>query len=165
MPTTAATSRECARASANCDLLTGLDSLHAARCAEAGLTDEQAVVSAAAVGLVIEVWRNGPVEDMHARRRGPGDAAMFAQSTALHSEALQALTADDQGFGLLDFEEVLLDRNRPWAGTDGETLKTLGYGFLGTTTAMSRIGLPCFLAFVVTRASANHFRSTSSTRL
>jgi hypothetical protein len=56
---------------------------------------------------------------------------MFAESTALHEGALAALTADDRGFGLLDFEEHLLDRERPWAGAGGRTLTDLGYGYLG----------------------------------
>lgn len=84
-----------------------------------------------AVGLVIEVWRNSPVEDMHASRRGPSDAAMFAESTALHNKALVALTTANRDEGLIDFEEHLLDRTRPWAGTGGRTLKDLGYGYLG----------------------------------
>ncbi|GAA1937372.1 hypothetical protein GCM10009754_00500 [Amycolatopsis minnesotensis] len=80
---------------------------------------------------MIEVWRNGPVENMHASRRGPSDAAMFAESTALHQEAVKALTARKRGYGLLDFERHLLDRERPWAGAGGRTLTDLGYGFLG----------------------------------
>ncbi|OLZ44684.1 hypothetical protein BS329_35865 [Amycolatopsis coloradensis] len=86
---------------------------------------------AMAVGLVIEVWRNGPVEDMHAGRRGPSDAVMFAESTALHDVAVAALTAENRNFGLIDFEEHVLDRARPWAGAAGRTLQDLGYGFLG----------------------------------
>jgi hypothetical protein len=56
---------------------------------------------------------------------------MFAESTSLHEEAVMALKADDRAFGLLEFEEHLLDRERPWAGSGGRTLKTLGYGSLG----------------------------------
>ncbi len=84
-----------------------------------------------AVGLVIDVWRNGPVEDMHCAERGPGDAGMFAESTSLHDQAVKALAAGDRPAGLLDFEDHLLDRGRPWAGTGGKTLNDLGYGFLG----------------------------------
>ena len=115
----------------NCELLSRLNEDHAERCREAGIVDPDAMLSAAAVGLVIEVWRNGPVEDMHAGRRGPSDAAMFAESTALHASAVTALTAPNRKVGLLDFEEHLLDRDRPWAGTGGRTLPDLGYGFLG----------------------------------
>lgn len=121
----------CGGASRNCELLLGLDDSHVERCEEAGLTDPDAIVQAMAVGLVIEVWRNGPVEDMHSGRRGPSDAAMFAESTAVHDEAVKALTADDRNSGLLDFEQHLLDRVRPWAGTGGRSLRDLGYGFLG----------------------------------
>jgi len=48
------------------------------RGAQAEISGHQAVVSAMAVGLVIDVWRNGPVVDMHCGKRGPDDAAMFA---------------------------------------------------------------------------------------
>jgi hypothetical protein len=84
-----------------------------------------------AVGLVIDVWRNGPVEDMHCAKRGPSDAGVFAESTSLHDQAAKALAAEDRPIGLLEFEDHLLDRGRPWAGTGGKTLKDLGYGFLG----------------------------------
>jgi hypothetical protein len=67
---------------------------------------------------------------MHCGKRGPADAAMFAESSALHDWAVTALTADNRPIGLLEFEEHLLDRERPWAGTGGKTLKDLGYGFL-----------------------------------
>lgn len=50
-------------------------------------------MSAMAVGLVIDVWRNGPVEDMHCGKRGPDDAAMFAESTSFHEQAATALPA------------------------------------------------------------------------
>src|SRR5205814_4016509 len=110
----------------NCEMLLRRDADHADVCEQEGINDDQSVVSAMAVGLVIEVWRNGPVEDMHSSRRGPSDAAMFAESTALHDEAVKALTASDRGFGLLDFEDHLLDRERPWAGTNGRTLTDLG---------------------------------------
>jgi hypothetical protein len=115
----------------NCELLVGLHQLHAQRCEEAGIWGTEAMVSAMAVGLVIEVWRNGPVEDMHASERGPDDSAMFAESAALHGKAIAALTADDRAFGLLGFEDHLLDRTRSWAGTGGRNLLDLGYGHLG----------------------------------
>jgi hypothetical protein len=121
----------CAGAPRNCELLASLGDLHVQRCADAGISGPEAIVNAMAVGLVIEVWRNGPVEAMHGSRRGPDDAAMFAESTALHSEAVEALTANNRVFGLLGFERHLLDRKRPWAGTGGRTLKDLGTGFLG----------------------------------
>jgi hypothetical protein len=122
----------CEGASANCELLTRLDERHAQRCGEAGISGSEAVVRAMAVGLVIEAWRNGPVEDMRSSRHGPDDAAMFAESTSLHDKAIEALTAANLPFGLLAFEDHLLDRDRPWAATGGRTLKDLGHGFMGS---------------------------------
>ncbi|WP_431913459.1 hypothetical protein [Nonomuraea jabiensis] len=112
--------------------MTDLHELHRQRCEEAGIVGADAIVNAMAVGLVIEVWRNSPVEDMHASRRGPNDAEMFAESTALHDRAVLALQEENRAFALIDFERHLLDRMRPWAGTEGKTLKELGYGHLGT---------------------------------
>ena len=81
-------------------------------------------MSALAVGLVIDVWRNGPVEDMHCGERGPDDAAMFAESTALHEQAVTALTAGNRPTGLLQFEEHLLDRQRRGRETAARPSKT-----------------------------------------
>jgi hypothetical protein len=96
--------------------------------------DEGTIVSAAAVGLVELVWRNSPLEDMHAggglRGRGPVDGEMFAESVALHRAAKAALPTE---FGLLEFEEHVLDRRRPWAA-GGRTLQEMGYGSLGAFT-------------------------------
>ena len=122
---------DCDGAPGNCELLSGLNEAQAERCREAGIVGADAMVSAAAVGLVIEMWRTGPVENMHASLRGPSDAAMFAESAALHNAAVTALTVSRRTAGLLDFEEHLLDRNRPWAGAGGRTLPDLGYGNLG----------------------------------
>lgn len=121
----------CGGSPLNCALLSRLWEGHHERCRVAGLVGPDAVLSAAAVGMVIEVWRNSPVENMHASKRGPSDAAMFAQSTALHKVAVTALAAPSQLAGLLGFEKHLLDRERPWPGTGGRTLRELGYGFLG----------------------------------
>jgi hypothetical protein len=115
----------------NCELLTILGHHHSRRCQEAGISGSDDIVNAMAVGLVIEAWRNGPVEGMHGSGRGPDDAAMFAESTALHGRAVDALNAENQGAGLLGFEQHLLDRERPWAGTGGRTLRDLGHGHLG----------------------------------
>ncbi len=115
----------------NCGLLLRSWESDRERRAKAGISGPEAVLSAMDVGLVIDVWRNGPVEDMHCARRGPGDAAMFAESTSLHDQAVKALSAGDRPTGLLEFEDHLLDRGRPWAGTGGKTLNDLGYGFLG----------------------------------
>ena len=89
-------------------------------------------MSAAAVGLVELVWRNFPLEDMHAdgglRGLGPSDGEMFAESVALHRVAKAALPKE---FSLLEFEDHVLDRHRPWAA-GGRTLQEVGYGSLGT---------------------------------
>ena len=77
----------------NCELLLSSQKAYRGRYGKAEISGHEAVVSAMAVGLVIDVWRNGPVEDMHCGKRGPDDAAMFAESTALHDRAFTALTA------------------------------------------------------------------------
>jgi hypothetical protein len=68
---------------------------------------------------------------MHAggglRGRGPSDGELFAESVALHRAATTALPRE---FGLLEFEEHVLDRDRPWAA-GGRTLQEMGYGSLG----------------------------------
>ncbi len=92
---------------------------------------EDTIVSAAAVGLVEMVWRNSPLEDMHSggglRGRGPSDGEMFAESVALYRVAKSVLP---RRFGLLEFEDHVLDRGRPWAA-GGRTLQEMGYGSLG----------------------------------
>ena len=115
----------------NCELLLSSQEAYRERFGKPEISGHEAVVNAMAVGLVIDVWRNGPVEDMHCGKRGPDDAAMFAESTSLHDRAVTALTVGNRPIGLLEFEDHLLDRQRPWAGTGGKTLKDLGYGFLG----------------------------------
>jgi hypothetical protein len=114
--------------------LADLHELHRDRCEKAGIVGADAIVNAMAVGLVIEVWRNSPVENMHASRQGPDDASMFAESTALHDRAVMALQEEDRAIALIDFERHLLDRTRPWAGTGGKTLRELGYGHLSAYT-------------------------------
>jgi hypothetical protein len=93
--------------------------------------DADSIGNAAAVGLVEKVWRNSPLEDMHAgggkRGQGPSDGEMFAESVALQRVAKIALQRE---FGLLEFEDHVLDRHRPWAA-GGRTLQKMGYGYLG----------------------------------
>jgi hypothetical protein len=72
-------------------LLLSSQEAYRGRCGQAEISGHEAVVSAMAVGLVIDVWRNGPVEDMHCGKRGPDDSAMFAESTSLHEQAVTAL--------------------------------------------------------------------------
>jgi hypothetical protein len=80
------------------------------------------------------VWRNSPLEDMHAggglRGLGSSDGEMFAESVALHRAAKAALPEE---FGLLEFEDHVLDRHRPWAA-GRRTLQEMGYGSLGAFT-------------------------------
>ncbi|MDX2974693.1 hypothetical protein [Kribbella solani] len=118
--------------SENCALLTQLEPHCAGLRREHRIEGIDAAIEASAVGLVILVWRNSPVEDMHAGRRGPDDAAMFATSTELQAAAAKALRKDNRAWGLLDFEDYLLDRDRPWPVTAGRNLQDLGYGHLGT---------------------------------
>jgi len=87
MPEGVARDANCARASSDCEVLIGLDGRHALQCGKL-VSRPEAIVNAMAVGLVVEVWRNSPVEDMHSSQRGPSDAAMFAESTALHTKAV-----------------------------------------------------------------------------
>jgi hypothetical protein len=91
--------------------------------------DPDSILDAAAVGMVEQVWRNSPVEDMHAGNRGPSDGEMFAESVALQRVARTALIEGGPA-GLLSFERHVLDRQRPWAA-GGRTAQEMGYGHLG----------------------------------
>jgi hypothetical protein len=89
---------------------------------------------AAAHGIVLFVWRNGPIEDAHAsppskRRKNLHDGAMFAHNTWLTRQAFDALGSSEP-FRLLELEDVILDREAIWPGCDG-TLTDFGWGFLG----------------------------------
>ncbi|MGX4691161.1 hypothetical protein [Streptomyces sp. JNUCC 63] len=89
---------------------------------------------AAAHGLVLSVWRNGPIEDAHAsrptkRRKNLSDGVMFARNTWLTKQAYDTLTSRDR-FRLYGLEDVILDREALWPGCDG-ALTDFGWGFLG----------------------------------
>ncbi|MFC8131349.1 hypothetical protein [Streptomyces sp. NPDC057302] len=89
---------------------------------------------AAAHGLVLSVWRNGPIEDAHAsrptsRRKALPDGTMFARNTWLTRQAFDVLGSDDP-FRLYALEDLILDRDMVWPGCEG-TLKDFGWGFLG----------------------------------
>ncbi|MGI5405193.1 hypothetical protein ACQEV9_00205 [Streptomyces chartreusis] len=89
---------------------------------------------AAAHGLVLSVWRNGPIEDAHAsrptsRRKALGDGTMFARNTWLTRQAYDILGSDDR-FRLYRLEDLILDRDMIWPGCEG-TLTDFGFGFLG----------------------------------
>lgn len=89
---------------------------------------------AAAHGLVLFVWRNGPIEDAHAsrptrRRKNLSDGVMFARNTWLTKQAYDTLISRDR-FRLYSLEDMILDREALWPGCDG-TLTDFGWGFLG----------------------------------
>jgi hypothetical protein len=80
--------------------------------------DTDVLVRAAAVGLVADAWREGPLDTIHAADDGPSDGEIFAQSVDLYRRALAALTAarDDGPEVLLAFVAVASDMDLPWAG-------------------------------------------------
>ncbi|MFE9686639.1 hypothetical protein [Streptomyces sp. NPDC006285] len=89
---------------------------------------------AAAHGLVLSVWRNGPIENAHAsrppsRRKALHDGTMFARNTWLTRQAFNVLGSDDQ-FRLYELEDLVLNRDGVWPGCEG-TLTDFGRGFLG----------------------------------
>ncbi|WP_367038155.1 hypothetical protein [Streptomyces sp. Je 1-332] len=89
---------------------------------------------AAAHGLVLSVWRNGPIEDAHAsrptsRRKALRDGTIFARNTWHTRQAFDVLGSDDP-FRLYALEDLILDRDMVWPGCE-RTLKDFGWGFLG----------------------------------
>ncbi|WP_030376328.1 hypothetical protein [Streptomyces rimosus] len=77
-----------------------------------------ALVSTAAVGLVADAWREGPLDKLHKADDGPSDGEIFAQSVDLYRRAHAALLAarDDGPEMLLAFVAVAADVDLPWAG-------------------------------------------------
>ncbi|MFF7649627.1 hypothetical protein ACFZCY_07190 [Streptomyces sp. NPDC007983] len=90
--------------------------------------DTELLVSAAAVGLVADAWRDGPLDEIHAVGGGPSDGEMFAQSVDLYRRARAALIAarEDGPEALLAFQAVASDVDLPWAGGSRFTLRTSG---------------------------------------
>ncbi|CAM5692121.1 hypothetical protein [Streptomyces chartreusis] len=89
---------------------------------------------AAAHGIMLLVWRNGPIEDAHAsgptsRRKALHDGTMFARNTWLIRQTFDILESEDR-FRLYELEDLLLDRDTVWPGCDG-SLADFGWGFLG----------------------------------
>ncbi|MCM2391071.1 hypothetical protein [Streptomyces albipurpureus] len=80
--------------------------------------DTDVLVSAAAVGLVADAWREGLVDLIHAGDDGPSDGEIFAQSVDLYRRARAALVAaqNDGPEALLAFVAVASDVDLPWAG-------------------------------------------------
>ncbi|MFJ8730227.1 hypothetical protein [Streptomyces bauhiniae] len=89
--------------------------------------DMDALVSAAAVGLVADAWRDGPLDLIHAAEDGPSDGEIFAQSIDLYRRARAALVAarDDGPEMLLAFSAIASDVNLPWAGGSRFALRTV----------------------------------------
>ncbi|MFJ4712148.1 hypothetical protein [Streptomyces sp. NPDC088785] len=88
--------------------------------AHLGITadDTDALVDAAAVGLVVDAWREGPLDEIREATGGPSDGEVFAQSVDLYRRARAALTAARDGGpeSLLTFVRVASDADLPWAG-------------------------------------------------
>lgn len=90
--------------------------------------DSETVLSAAAVGLVREAWRDGPLDTIHASDNGPSDGDIFAQSVDLYRRARAALleASEDGPDALLAFQAVAADVDLPWAGDSRFTLRASG---------------------------------------
>ncbi|TMR96126.1 hypothetical protein [Nonomuraea basaltis] len=90
--------------------------------------EEPALVSAAAVGLVLDAWRNSPLEDIHSEDNGPSDGEMFAQSVYLYRKAKTALTAARKGNlrPMFALEGMITNPQRRWAGGSSFTLASTG---------------------------------------
>lgn len=91
-------------------------------------TDTEVLISAAAVGLVADTWRDGPLDAIHAAAAGPSDGEILAQSIDLYRTAREALTAarTDGPEALLAFQAVAADLQLPWAGGSSFTLRGCG---------------------------------------
>ncbi|MER5563640.1 hypothetical protein ABT071_34170 [Streptomyces sp. NPDC002506] len=89
------------------------------------VSDMDTLVSAAAVGLVFDAWREGPMEDIHASDAGPSDGEIFAQSVDLYRRAHTALIAarDEGPEVLFAFVAIASDVNLPWAGNSRFALR------------------------------------------
>ncbi|KUL43050.1 hypothetical protein [Streptomyces regalis] len=89
--------------------------------------DTDVLVSAAAIGLVADAWREGPLDRIHAADDGPSDGEIFAQSVDLYRWARAALLAarDDGPEELLAFAAIASDLDLPWAGGSPFTLRAV----------------------------------------
>ncbi|MFI8260316.1 hypothetical protein [Streptomyces sp. NPDC085665] len=90
--------------------------------------DAEILIGAAAVGLVHDAWRSGPIDAFHASDGGPSDGEVFAQSVDLYRRAREALTAarEDGPEALLAFQAIASDVDLPWAGGSQFTLRATG---------------------------------------
>ncbi|WP_334663556.1 hypothetical protein [Streptomyces cyaneofuscatus] len=89
--------------------------------------DADVLLSVAAVGLVVDAWREGPLDVIHAAADGPSDGDIFAQSVDLYRRACAALAAarEDGPEALLAFVAVASDVDLPWAGGSSFALRTV----------------------------------------
>ncbi|MFF9699959.1 hypothetical protein ACF1FE_02000 [Streptomyces griseofuscus] len=87
--------------------------------------DLDVLTSAAAVGLVADAWRDGPLDEIHGADDGPTDGEIFAQSVDLYRRARAALVAaqHEGPEALLAFTAVASDLDLPWAGGSHFTLR------------------------------------------
>ncbi|MFJ9769429.1 hypothetical protein ACIRUY_37065 [Streptomyces erythrochromogenes] len=89
--------------------------------------DTDVLVSAAAVGLVADAWRHGPLDVIHAADDGPSDGEVFAQSVDLYRRARAALAVAkaDGPEALIAFVAVASNLDLPWAGGSRFALRTV----------------------------------------
>ncbi|CAM5394088.1 hypothetical protein [Streptomyces avidinii] len=89
--------------------------------------DTAVLVSAAAVGLVADAWREGPLDVIHAADDGPSDGEIFAQSIDLYRRARAALVGakEDGPEVLLAFVAVASNVDLPWAGGSRFAMRTV----------------------------------------
>ncbi|MGE7386578.1 hypothetical protein ACQKM2_13985 [Streptomyces sp. NPDC004126] len=89
--------------------------------------DADVLLSAAAVGLVVDAWREGPLEAIRAAGDGPSDGQVLAQSADLYHRARAALAAaeDDGPEALRAFAAVASAVDLPWAGGTCFTLRSV----------------------------------------
>ncbi|MER7912643.1 hypothetical protein [Streptomyces sp. NPDC096068] len=89
--------------------------------------DTDVLVSAAAVGLVADAWRDGPLDEIRAADGGPSDGEVFAQSVDLHRRAREALVAarEEGPEALAAFVAVASDTRLRWAGGSRFMLRAL----------------------------------------
>ncbi|WP_430479767.1 hypothetical protein ACQZM9_26600 [Streptomyces sp. P11-1] len=87
--------------------------------------DTDVLVSTAAVGLVVDAWREGPLDEIHSTDTGPSDGEIFAQSVDLYRRARAALVAarENGPEALHAFVAVASDVDLPWAGNSPFTLR------------------------------------------
>ncbi|MFD7981541.1 hypothetical protein [Streptomyces sp. NPDC059071] len=92
--------------------------------------DPEILLSAAAVGLVHDAWREGPLDEIHAREDGPSDGEIVAQGVDLYRRARAALLAARASGpeALSAFVAVASDVRLRWAGGSGFLLRHAAAG-------------------------------------